>query len=185
MNEKKTMNNKNTQEDIEKNIKPELIQLENQNANKPQTIIRIFVDTASVSAYARNGIINKGVYIIDNRANIGSTSQGTMTANTFVRLRDYIGFYIMPIDPTLNDTVSIEGFQIITGNVFGTDGYPEFISNTKEYPEGSFWIGRAESAPTPNIATTYKIKCKLKTGGLKARTIYFEWDQNTSITVAG
>ncbi|MBS0057668.1 hypothetical protein [Yersinia sp. Marseille-Q3913] len=160
-------------------ISPSLIINQDWGINKPQTVVRIFVDTASVAANCVNGSVSKGIYMLDNRKTLGSSGQGTLELNTCVRLNDYIGFYITPIDPTQDDEVSIEGFEVLKGDLFGSNGYPELIKKTDKNPTGPFWIAQALN----NSNTTYRLRCKLVTGGLRSRIIYFQWDPY--MTVAG
>lgn len=166
-------------DDVSSSVSPALIINQEWSMYKPQTVVRIFVDTASVATNCINGIINKGVYMLDNRNTLGSSGQGSLELNTHVRLRDYIGFYITPIDPTQGDVVSIEGFEVLTGNLFGSAGYPEYLKQTELNPNGPCWVGQALN----NSGTTYRIRCKIITGGLRSTTIYFQWDPY--ITVAG
>ncbi|OKB64735.1 hypothetical protein BHU62_21205 [Serratia marcescens] len=169
------MSNQETTSSANNNSNPKIIRSEAWSEYKPQTVIRIFVDTASVSANAGTSVINKGVYMIDNRGNLGSAGQGGLDPNTHVRLRDFVGFYIDPIDTTLGDIVSIEGFQVLSGDIFGSDGFPIKVENV--HP--NFWVGQVIN----NSNSTYRIKCKLVTGGLRARTIYFQWDPHFTVVV--
>ena len=66
------------------------------------------------------------------------------------------------------DTVSITGFQISQGSVFGSDGYPMQVGAT-----GNYWVGLARNASSQ---TTYQIQVKVTSGGLRPSTRFIQWD---------
>ncbi|QDW33773.1 hypothetical protein FFE93_012335 [Yersinia sp. KBS0713] len=161
---------------------PELIPGDFRGINNPETIIRIFVDTAYVAASgggAITGPTSKGIYVIDNRGSIGSPLEARIPVKTYVHREDYIGFYISAIDPTLTDpdleeTLTIEGFTILGGNLFGSAGYP-----VRRERDDNYWIAQAVNA---SPATTYEVHCKLLTQGLTPQTIYFSFNSIISTT---
>lgn len=137
-----------------------------QNAINPQTAITIAVDTAYIVG-AGGGVVSGGIYMFDNRLTNGSRGEGSLELNTHCNRNDYIGFEVVPIDPNTGDTVSIIGFQVSSGTVFGSDGYPMQI-------QPDYWIGQARNA-APTLST-YQIQIKIVTGGLRPRTVVAQWD---------
>ncbi|WP_454690129.1 hypothetical protein [Achromobacter aloeverae] len=160
-------------------LNPMLVVSEDYGESNPQVVVRIMVDTSAVLMYANNDVINRGIYMIDNRALLGSAYEGTMELNTHVRARDWIAFYITPIDPTLEDEVGIIGFRPSSGDAFGDDGIPVLLPTSSTSPEGPYWVGRIDNSQN----MTYQIKCRLRTGGENSRTVVFVWDPYISVVV--
>ncbi|MNC55587.1 hypothetical protein D3C75_1051240 [compost metagenome] len=75
---------------------------------------------------------------------------------------------MVPIDQNAGDTVSITGFQISQGSVFGSDGYPMQVGAA-----GNYWVGLARNASSQ---TTYQIQVKVTSGGLRPSTRFIQWD---------
>ncbi|MEO4046621.1 AidA/PixA family protein [Pseudomonas sp. CAU 1711] len=134
----------------------------------PQSAVTIAVDTAYVVSMG-GGSINTGVYMFDNRLTNGSSGEGTLELNSRVNLGDLVGFEVVPINPNSNDTVSITGFQVSSGSVFGSTGYP-----IQDSPDGSYWVGQAINANAQ--VTTYQIQIKVTTGGIRPASYYVTWD---------
>ncbi|HEX2926290.1 MAG TPA: AidA/PixA family protein [Ruminiclostridium sp.] len=111
---------------------------------RAQTKIIITVDTSRVLSGDTTGI-----YMIDNRAEVGSTGEGTLELNTKCYTGDYISWLVVPLDPDTQDIVSIAGFQVSSGNVFGGEGTPVSKSD-----DDTYWMGRAINQGS----TTYQIK---------------------------
>ncbi|OPX44216.1 inclusion body protein [Ruminiclostridium hungatei] len=111
---------------------------------RAQTKIIITVDTARViSGDTRN------IYMIDNRVEFGSTNEGTLELSTKCFTGDYISWLAVPLDPDTQDTVSIAGFQVSSGNVFGGEGSPQPQSD-----DDTYWMGRAINQGSQ----TYQVK---------------------------
>jgi hypothetical protein len=108
-------------------------------AQTPQTTIGIALDTAYLTSQPGN--ISTGIYMIDNRLNLGSYNEGQMELFTYCYPGDNVSFYVTPIDTQRGDTVSIIGINVSNGNVFGGSlGAPQPTDNT------AYWIGRAINA---------------------------------------
>lgn len=107
----------------------------------PQTTIGIALDTAYLTSLPSGTQPSTGIYMIDNRKNIGSYNEGQMELYTFCYPGDNVSFYVQPIDTQRGDTVSIIGLNVSYGNVFGGSlGAPQPTSND------AYWIGRAINA---------------------------------------
>ncbi|WP_332852294.1 hypothetical protein [Duganella sp. S19_KUP01_CR8] len=133
----------------------------------PQTAITIAVDTAYVVAQG-GGSVNSGIYMFDNRLTNGSGGEGSLELQSRVNLGDLIGFDVVPINPNTKDTVSITGFNISSGSVFGSQGYPISAS-----ADNSYWVGQAVNA---GPSMTYQIQILVQTGGLRPTNYYVTWD---------
>jgi hypothetical protein len=133
----------------------------------PQTAITIAIDTSYVLGTG-GGNISTGVYMFDNRLSNDSSGEGTLELRTHCNIGDYIGFEVVPIDQNAGDTVSITGFQISQGSVFGSDGYPMQVGAA-----GNYWVGLARNASSQ---TTYQIQVKVTSGGLRPSTRFIQWD---------
>ena len=133
----------------------------------PQTAITIAIDTSYVLGTG-GGNISTGVYMFDNRLSNDSSGEGTLELRTHCNIGDYIGFEVVPIDQNAGDTVSITGFQISQGSVFGSDGYPMQVGAT-----GNYWVGLARNASSQS---TYQIQVKVTSGGLRPSTRFIQWD---------
>lgn len=132
---------------------------------RPQTVIRILVDTAYVGSVG-GGKLGAGLYMVDNRTDTGSSAEGSLELYTVARLEDYIGFYIEPIHPFSGDQVSITGISVTGGDVFGSAGYPQPVNY-------DHWVGRACNASS---RTTYQIAGSVTIAGVRPETYYFSWD---------
>jgi hypothetical protein len=135
-----------------------------QNIPNPQTQIAIAVDTAYIASQNGNNI-STGIYMTDNQLNLGSTNEGQLELSTVCNNGNLIGFSVYPIDVNSGDTVAITGFNVSSGNVFGSSGYPLQI-------QPSYWIGQA----THTGSQTYQIQIKVTTGGLRPVYYYVSWD---------
>lgn len=137
--------------------------------DNPQTVIRILVDTDYVAeaAAVNNGVVGNGVFMLDNRASNGSTAEGNLELHTVAMGRDFIGFYVEPVDPTSDNTVIIEGIQCLSNDLFTSAGMPVQVDD-----KGQIFVGQA--CVTGNA--TYRVKCKLVVNGLSQETIPFMWD---------
>jgi hypothetical protein len=111
---------------------------------RAQTKIVITIDTARVISGD-----TRGIFMIDNKAEFGSSNEGTLELSTKCFNGDYISWLAVPIDPDTQDTVSIAGFQISSGNVFGGEGSPQPQSD-----DNTYWMGRAINQGSQ----TYQIK---------------------------
>ncbi len=111
---------------------------------RAQTKIVITVDTSRVLSGD-----TRGIFMIDNRAEVGSSNEGTLELSTKCFAGDYVSWLVNPIDPDTQDTVSIAGFQVSSGNVFGGEGSPQPASD-----DNTYWMGRAFNQGT----STYQIK---------------------------
>ncbi len=111
---------------------------------RAQTKIVITVDTSRVISGD-----TREIYMIDNRTEFGSTNEGTPELSTKCFAGDYISWLVEAIDPDTQDTVSIAGFQVSNGNVFGGDGYP-----TPQTDDNTYWLARAINQGTQ----TYQVK---------------------------
>ncbi len=114
---------------------------------RAQTKIIVVVDTARVISGDLNGI-----FMMDNRQEVGSYNEDTLELATKCYCGDYISWTVMPIDPDTQDTVSITGFQTSSGNVFGQDGDPQPVND-----DNTEWMGRAINLGNQ----TYQIKILL------------------------
>ncbi|OZI63093.1 AidA/PixA family protein [Bordetella genomosp. 11] len=137
--------------------------------DNPQTVVRILVDTEYVGSTAptNNGVVGNGVFMMDNRASNGSTAEGNLELHTFAMNGDFIGFYIETVDPNSQNTVIIEGFEPLSGDVFTSAGMPVQVDT-----DGKIFVGQA--CVTGNA--TYRIKCKMVRNGLTQVSIPFMWD---------
>jgi len=108
---------------------------------KPHTTIAIAVDTAYVASKKRHSL-EGGVYMLDNRANSGSTNEGQLELRTVCDVGDLVGFWVYPVDQlaAAGDSVVITGIEVRQGDVFGSSGYP------RPYGGDNCWIGRVEKA---------------------------------------
>ncbi|CAM3529904.1 Inclusion body protein [Bordetella sputigena] len=143
-----------------------LIPSEDYSPTNPQTVVRVLVDTSRVASTG-GGMVSPGqVYMFDNRTDNGSAGQGSLELKTVAHPRDYIGFYIDPLNPNLGDQVAFMGFAVTSGDVFGGSiGHPKQDTY-------NFWVGQIVNAS----ASTYRISCSLTTGGLNPQTYFFSWD---------
>jgi hypothetical protein len=133
----------------------------------PQSAITIAVDTAYVISNG-GGLINTGVYMFDNRLTNGSTGESSLELNSKVNLGDLIGFEVVPINPNSQDKVEITGFQVSSGTVFGSTGFP-----VPESADRSYWVGQAVNATQ---STTYQIQIRVTTGVIRPVRYYVTWD---------
>jgi hypothetical protein len=133
---------------------------------QPATAIAIAVDTQYVASQGGGGI-TQGIYMFDNRLDNGSKGEGGLELSTKCNAGDLIGFEIYPITElgTSGDTVSITGFNVSQGDVFGSQGFP--MQQTPNY-----WIGQAINAGSQ----TYQIRAQIKTGGLRPTVFNVYWD---------
>jgi outer membrane protein assembly factor BamB len=107
----------------------------------PQTCICIALDTAFLEGLQPGTPASTGIYMMDNRRNLGSANEGKNNLHTNCYTGDNIAWQVMPIDPVRGDTVIITGFTISSGNLFaGSTGAPKSTSNH------SRWTGRAINA---------------------------------------
>jgi hypothetical protein len=107
-------------------------------AQNPQTMIGIALDTAYLTSLAPGTIPNTGIYMCDNRLNVGSRSEGQIELSTFCYPGDNISFCVQPIDSQRGDTVKILGITVSQGNLFGGSlGTPKPANDDHTY-----WIGR-------------------------------------------
>lgn len=134
-------------------------------ASTPQTQIGIALDTAYLESLPPGTQPSTGIYMIDNRAQLGSKNEGQMELSTVCFAGDRVGWYLVPIDPTRGDTVQITGFNVSSGNVFaGSSGYPQPTTNL------AYWIGRAVNAGSQ----TYQVQILLTdSSGSK---YFINWD---------
>lgn len=130
----------------------------------PPTAIEIAVDTSYVIAQQGKNIA-AGVYMIDNQVDNGSTGEGQMELSTVCNVGDMVGFSVNPINPNTGDTVQISGFNVSTGSVFGSAGYPQAITP-------SYWIGQAVNQGSQ----TYQVQIKVTSGGIRPVSYYVNWD---------
>ncbi len=82
------------------------------------TFIQLWVDTNAL----QNGSA-KGVYLVDNRVNNGSSQEGTASLATAVSLSTNICWQIFNVDP--NSTTQLQIESISNASVFGASGQPE------------------------------------------------------------
>lgn len=118
-----------------------------------QTYILIAVDVGFIVQFGPG----QGVYMCDNRVANGSTGEGTSELLTACNVGDVIVWECTPLDP--NDSVTIVGFNVSSGNVFGSTGIPT--------QTGATWSGQAQSAGSQ----TYQITLLLVTGGTRPQTV--------------
>lgn len=137
----------------------------------PQTMITIAVDTQYVAAQGGRNI-SRGVYMMDNQLGAGSTGEGDMELHTQTMDGSLIGFNSVPINPGTGDQVTITGFTVSQGSVFGSQGYPEQQPPLGTEPAGSYWIGQA----TSEGSQTYQIQLLVTTGGLRPTKYFVNWD---------
>jgi hypothetical protein len=135
---------------------------------KPQTMIAIAVDTAYIAGSDTHHLQN-GIYMMDNRANIGSENEGQIELSTVCDVGDLIGFRVYPIDQLAAESgvAVITGIELKEGDVFGSSGYP------RPYEGETYWIGRAEKAGRQ----TYTMALEVTSPPLpEKRTVNVEWD---------
>jgi hypothetical protein len=119
-------------------------------AQNPQTMIGIGLDTAYLTSLPPGTQPSTGIYMCDNRLNVGSRNEGQMELSTFCYPGDNISFYAQPIDSQRGDTVKILGFNVSYGNLFGGSlGTPKPAN-----ADHSYWIGRIINGGTQ----TYQIQ---------------------------
>ncbi len=111
---------------------------------RAQTKIVITVDTARVLSGD-----TREIYMIDNKVELGSTGEGTLELSTKCFAGDYISWRAEALDPDTQDIVSIAGFQVSSGNVFGGEGSPQPQSD-----DNTYWMGRAINQGSQ----TYQVK---------------------------
>jgi hypothetical protein len=139
---------------------------------RTETAIAIAVDTGYVVAHSDN--VQQGIYMIDNRKENGSSSEGTLELHTVCNPGDRVGFKVYAIDSLANrgDSVIITGLKVSQGSVFSSDGYPQ-----PQPDEPQYWIGRASQRGSQ----TYQIRIQITSEeGTKYNV---SWDP--FITVAG
>lgn len=118
-------------------------------AQTPQTTIGIALDTAYLEGIGPGKPAATGIYLMDNRIGLGSTMEGSQTLHTVCYTGDNISWQASPIDTEREDVVSITGFTILSGNVFGGSiGMPKTTANP------AYWIGRAINS---KVQTSYQI----------------------------
>jgi hypothetical protein len=126
----------------------------------PQVQVAVSIDTAYVAGNGGSKL-TRGVYLVDNQLNDGSTGEGGMALHTRCPIGSLIGFSSYPIDTGSGDSVAITGFSIVQGSVFGGSGYPI------EYSEG-YWIGQAMYGGSQ----TYQIQFCVTSGALRPVKFY-------------
>ena len=131
----------------------------------PPVAITIAIDTSYIISQ-RGGTVTTGVYMFDNQLDNGSTGEGILELSSCINAGQIIGFEVVPIDPTTNDTVAITGFNVSQGNVFGSTGYPI------PTPKPSYWLAQAVNAGQQ----TYQIQVKVTSGGVRSTDYYVNWD---------
>lgn len=100
-------------------------------AETPTVFIQVWIDTNAV----QNGS-SQGVYLVDNRYNLGSQNEGGTGLSTHVTNGATIQWNIFNIDPT--GTATLELTAIGNANVWGAGGQPQ--------PDGSGgFIGQVQS----------------------------------------
>lgn len=93
--------------------------------------IQIWVDTNAL----QNGS-TKGVYLVDNNLNNGSSNEGTPSLDTNVTTNAKICWTVANIDPNWNGELSIQNFG--NAGVFGAGGTPTQVN-------GQTWTGQAQA----------------------------------------
>jgi hypothetical protein len=130
------------------------------SASDVQAQLVIAVDTAYVAGSGGSSI-SAGIYLMDNQVNEGSTGEGGMALHSVVPIGALIGFSAYPINIGSGDKVAITGFSVVSGDVFGSPGYP--IEQAKGY-----WIGQAM-----NIGSQiYQIQLCITAGSLRPTDYY-------------
>jgi len=131
----------------------------------PQTQVAIAIDTAYVASVG-SGTIGAGAYMMDNRVQLCSQSEGQLELTTCCPVGQEIGFTVYPIDLGSGDTVAITGFNVSAGDVFGSSGYPK-----KQGGSGNYWVGKAQNQGSQ----TYQIQVTV-TPGSGGGPYYINWD---------
>jgi len=83
--------------------------------------IQIWVDTNAL----QNGS-TKGVYLVDNNLNNGSSDEGTPSLDTNVPTNTKICWTVANVDPNWDGSLSIQNFG--NAGVFGAGGTPQLIN---------------------------------------------------------
>lgn len=130
----------------------------------PQTQIAIAIDTAYIAANAGQPV-GTGIYMMDNQANMDSSGEGTLELTTVCPVGSLIGFTVYPMDTNAGDQVSITGFNVSQGDVFGNAGYPLQVTP-------NYWVGQAMNSGRQ----TYQIQVKVTVGILRPINYYINWD---------
>ena len=135
----------------------------------PTVIIIIAVDVAYI--IGQNGkMISKGIYMIDNAVDEGSSGEGTFELTTAGNVGSMISWKVVPINTDAAQTgqsVIITGFQVCSGQVFGTSGFPQKQSGT-----GDYWIGQLMYQGQQ----TYQIQIKVTAGELTPVSCLVNWN---------
>jgi hypothetical protein len=109
--------------------------------------IQIWVDTNAL----QNGS-EKGVYLVDNNVNHGSSSEGTTSLDTVVSTNAKVCWSLQNVDPKWQGALSIQNFS--DAAVFGASGTPTQV-------DGTTWTGQAEC----NGESSYSIKFNVQAEG--------------------
>lgn len=139
----------------------------------PTIVIEIVVDVAYIVGQ-QGQTISKGIYMMDNMVNNGSTNEGTMDLKTVGNLGALVGWHVTPTDDNavaMGQSVIIQGFQVCSGNVFGQAGFPE-----QQGGSGNYWIGQLMYSGSQ----TYQIQLEITAGALRPVSYYINWEASIS-----
>ncbi len=134
---------------------------------RPMTQIAIAIDVDYVVGRG-GGFVNEGIYMMDNRASEGSTGEGTLELSTVCPVNHCVGWTVYPVDQEgkEEDSVTITGFIVTAGSVFGSEGRPEpYMGNM------AYWVGEAMNAGSQ----TYHVRILAKSGR-RHRAVNVEFD---------
>jgi hypothetical protein len=124
---------------ISQNRKPNL------RAPIVQTAVTIALDTKYLISQPP-GTNSRGIYMLDNRVDNGSSGEGNLELSTVCNAGDIMSFEVIAINELMGgsaDTVKITGFNVSQGNVFGgSEGAPISYHLPGTSP-GAYWLAQA------------------------------------------
>jgi hypothetical protein len=120
------------------------------------TTVQIWVDTNAATAGS-----TKGVYLVDNMTNNGSSNEGTATLTTTVTQGTNICWQIYNIDPKSTSQLTIQ--SIGNASVWGASGQPGVVAGV---PASTF-TGQAQASGS----TSYQIKINVVSPGNSGKTL--------------
>lgn len=106
--------------------------------------IQIWVDVNAL----QNGQ-TRGVYLVDNNLNNGSSDEGTTSLCTNVPSNTSICWTVLNVDPNSTATLSIQNFS--DSPVFGAGGVPQMVA-------ANTWTGQVMATGTASYSVTFNME---------------------------
>lgn len=116
----------------------------------------------------------KGIYMVDNGAATGSQGEDSQELVTVCNVNDTVSWYAVPMNPTLNDKVSITGWGFNDNNTYdifnGGQGYPASVNGQAT---GDYWAGKVFNKTNGNTVG-YNLQILIEYANGDTHTI--RWD---------